>query len=390
MRMSEVSSNGQVRFLQVGRAYVNARIGLPRVWRLLWAQQPEFLGSEGKNVHRAVGWIDRLPLPLRRGVRASTGTLRFALARVGRGRQAAGALDLPLDAEVALLRRSGAVKLLDTRRARVVTLMRSPGQERKLRERIDSARAASAYPFAPEVLEVAQDEGWFAEEFVRGTHPTAHRGCHEGFGEVYLPLLVAFARAEEPSLRSVGAYAAELAAEILAPDGLLARLPAPDRTLVTEFVRDHCRKLRDGPGGDVPLPLVMSHGDFYSGNLVATPEGRLRAIDWAHLGRRSPLFDLLFVVMNHCAKVLSAERLRERIAEVVEEYRARLAAEDPVRFAQLDPALSARDELRWLFYLEVVHVPLRFCDDPGDRYVSAMLGRVRSFHAFEAAIGAVA
>jgi hypothetical protein len=386
--MSEDSANGQVRFLQVGRAYVNARIDLPRVWRLLWAQQPEFLGSEGKSVHREVAWLDRLPLPLRRGARASVGTLRFALARRGRARRGSGALDLPLDGEVALLRRSGAVKLLDTRRGRVVTLMRGPGQDRKLRERVESARAASAYPFAPRVLEDAVDEGWFAEEFVRGTHPTAYRGCHEAFGETYEPLLVALARAEEPLVHAVGAYATELAAEILAPEGLLSRLPDADRAMVSEFVQEHCRKLRAGPSHDARLPLVLSHGDFYSGNLVTTPEGHHRAIDWAHLGRRSPLFDLLFVLMNHCAKVLPAERLRDRIADVVGAYRARLAAEDPVRFAQLDEALSARDELRWLFYLELVQVPLRFCDDPSDRYLSAMIGRVRTYRDFEAAIAA--
>jgi hypothetical protein len=60
-----------------------------------------------------------------------------------------------------------------------------------------------------------------------------------------------------------------------------------------------------------------------------------------------------------------------------------LRAEDPVRFGELDAALDARDDLRWLFYLECIHVPLEFCDDPNDRYVQAMVQRVAWFREFE-------
>jgi hypothetical protein len=386
-REAVTTDANQVRYLPVGRAFVSDRIGLPRVWHLLWAQHPEFLGSEGKNVRSAEPWFERLPVGLRRGLRASSGTLRFAMARRRRGREDDGTLQLPLDGEVAIVRRSGAVKVLDTRHGRVLTLMPSADQAQKLRDRIHSARAVEAYPFAPRVMEAAPEQGWFSEEFVRGIHPTGFHGCLEGFGEVYLPLLVAFARAETPDATAIGAYACELAAEILAPDGLLTGVPAADRETVTSFVEDMRDRLAAG-GAAEHIPLVLSHGDFYSGNLVVTPSGEPRAIDWAHLGRRSPLYDLYFLVMNHCTKVLPPERRRARITEMIGEFRARLAREDPLRFDQLDAALTERDELRWLFYLECIQVPLKFCDDPADRYVRAMVERVAWFMDFERALGA--
>jgi hypothetical protein len=372
----------EVRYLPVGRAFVSARMGLMRVWQLLWSQHPEFLGSEGKNLHQADPWFGRLPIGLRRGLRASSGTLRFALARRRPSRHGDGALALPLDGEVAILRRSGAVKVLDTRHDRVMTLMQRPDQAQKLRDRIRSARAAEAYPFAPRVTEAAPERGWFAEEFVRGTHPTGFRGCLEGFGEVYLPLLVAFARAEPPASTTIGAYAGAVATAILAPAGLLGQVAEEQRATVASFVEDMRSRLEGGAAGE-PLPLVLSHGDFYSGNLVVTPSGEPRAIDWAHLGRRSPLYDLYFLVMNHCAKVLPPHLRRERVTEMIDEFRERLRVEDPVRFGELDAALDARDELRWLFYLECIHVPLEFCDDPNDRYVQAMVQRVAWFREFE-------
>jgi len=375
-----------VPYVPVGSFFVHRRLRPGQVWRLLWEQQLEFLGSEGKTLRRGGALIERLPPWFVRGWRATTGTGRFVRARVVGGRRL---LTLPVEGEIAIERRSGAVKVIQRDRGRVVTVMPGDRFASKLRERVDLARSVQRYPFAPRVEEVALEEGWFAEEFIQGQHPTAFRGCRDGFEQVYLPLLVAFLRAEPPRWRALGDYAAELADEILAGDGLLARLPDAPREDVATFVTDLRRRLTAASTAAEPLPLVLSHGDYFSGNLVIPADGPPRAIDWAHVGWRSPLHDLYYVMMNHCVKVLAERSRRERIEQVVAGLRSRLAAEDPARLAELERGLALRDELRWLFYLECVQVPLRSCDDPDDRYVRAMVNRVGWFRAYEDAIGSM-
>ena len=381
-RSAHATAKEATRYLPVGPCHLSAALGAKRAWRLLFEHQVEFLGSEGKTVRSSSPKLERLFPRLTRAVRASIGTARFVLRR---RREAASTLMLPVEGDIALVRRSGAVKVLDHARDRVFTVMTSPAHADKLRRRQLEAERVAAFPFAPRVLAADVDAGWFAEEFVRGRHPGLASGCTHAFDEAYLPLLVAFARAEPVVQVPFDRYVEELVADVFAPDGLLRRL-APEARARTEAVVAALReRLAAAPDAARTLPLTFSHGDFFSGNVVLPADGPPRAIDWAHVGRRSPLHDLYYVLMNHCVKVLPPIARHARILEATGALRARLAAEDPERLAEMAGALEARDDLRWLFYLECIQVPLVRCEDPDDRYVRAMVQRLEWFDAYERA-----
>ena len=375
------------RFVKLGKYYVNEALRPIDAWRLLWSQQLEFLGSEGKNVARLERVVERLPSNLVRCVRATRATARFLRAR--RRLEPDSVLELPFAGDIAIRRRSGAVKVLDLNHGRVITLMSGAQASGKLRTRLDRARRVEAYPFAPRVVAAGPDRGWFAEEFIPGVHPTGFKGCHEGFEDVYLPLLTALARAESPEWRTLGTYAEELTAQILSADGLLRQMPGPERDRVATFASRVRSSLVSSPHAQDGVPLVLSHGDLFSGNVVVPPDGGPRAIDWAHLGRRSALFDLYYVMMNHCVRVLPPHSVQRRIEEAVAALRSRLEEVDAAKSAELAPGLRACPELRRLFYLECVLVPLVNCDDPSDRYVRAMLQRIDWFEAHERAVADV-
>ena len=367
------------RYVALRRFYMRHGLDAPRAWLALWSQHEDFLGSEGKSVDersrgRLLSWLLR--------VRHAT-TMTMLYVRACREDRRDAAIELPVRGEFALVRRSGAVKVLDATRARVVTLMTGPEWRAKLEERVKSSQRLAGMAFAPKVVEVALDQGWFAEEFVPGRHPTGFHGCFHGFDRVYLPLLVAFLRAERPQNVGLGEYASSLADDILDPNGVLTRMPAEARDVVQHFVGDMRARLTDDRLSDREVPLALSHGDFFSGNVVAGDDGSVRAIDWAHVGSRSPTHDLHYLVMNHCVRVMTPDQQRERLQQMLDELRDRLASEDPQRFAQLDAALTAAPELRWLFYLECIQVPLERCDDPNDRYLAAMLQRVAWFREHE-------
>jgi hypothetical protein len=370
------------RFARVGSYYLNESLSAAGVWLMLWRQHFEFLGSEGMIV-RDGRRADRLPAGVVRFVRATLATLRFVR---GRSFRKSEALELPFAGEVALRRHSGAFKVLDLRRGSVITMMPGVEASTKLARRVECARRVSGHPFAARLLGASVEEGWFEEEYVRGSHPTGFRGCREGFGDVYLPLLVEFARVDRPVWRPLGPYADELCEQIQGEGSVLSRLPVEARVRVEAFVRRVRGGLAKLPA-TMEVPLVFSHGDLFSGNVVLTASGRARAIDWAHLGQRTVLHDLYYVMMNHCVKVLSPKCMQRRIEANVEQLRPRLAEADASVFGELEPWLTPRPELRWLFYLECIQVPLVRCDDPEDRYVRAMLYRVAWFEAHESAIG---
>jgi aminoglycoside phosphotransferase (APT) family kinase protein len=370
------------RYVPVGPCHLNVELSAARAWRLLFEHQVEFLGSEGKTVRSPAPALERAFPRIAQAVRASLGTARL----VRRRRRAGGSsLVLPVSGDLAMVRRSGAVKVLDHGTDRVFTVMKAPEDAAKLQRRYQEARRVASFPFAPEVLAADVDAGWFVEEFVRGRHPGLESGCTHAFDAAYLPLLAAFARAEPVTWLPMDRYVEGLASDVLAPDGLVRRLPAASRARTEAVVEALRERLAASPDASRLLPLTFSHGDFFSGNVVLPADGPPRAIDWAHVGRRSPLHDLYYVLMNHCVKVLPPIGRHERIREAIGALRARLAAEEPDRLEALSGALEPRDELRWLFYLECIQVPIVRCDDPDDRYVRAMVQRLDWFDAYERA-----
>ena len=373
-------------FVDVGPCFVNLTMSATRVWRVLWRQQLEFLGSEGKRTSRAPGGVEtRLPAGFVRFARSGLAVARYVWRRnTATGRRLAA----PVTGEIAILRRSGAIKVLELETGRVTTVMTAEdGFAEKLERRVRLSRRVERHPFAPKVHEVALDQGWFSEDFFGGTHPRAFAGCRDDFESVYLPLLVEFACAEPLEPVSLRTYIDMLLRDIHAPNGLLAKLAAEQRADVTRFVGALERKLALGEQLVDTLPRTLSHGDYFSGNVVVADDGSTRAIDWAHLGKRSPLYDLYYVVMNHCLRILEPAARQVHLVRAIESFRRELRQRDPERFESLDPALIDRPDLRWLFYLECVHVPLTVCDDPDDRYVRAMLQRIRWFRAYEDDVG---
>jgi len=369
-----------VRYLPVGRFYLNADTGLVRAWRVQWEQQSDFVGSEGKQVSagdgRAGGVVDK-------AVRTAKLMLRFLRSRWFRGHKE---LVLPLRGDLAIERLSGAVKLLDLDARRVYTYMAYDGSRDKLAERIGAAREVAAWPFAPGFEGADLEQGWLAEEYIPGEHPTGFQGCRDRFDDYYLPLLVAFLQAEAPTVAPFADYVARLRDDILAPDGLLVRVEPGLRQEIEDFVAELFGRLsgteRFAHG---TIALALSHGDFFSGNVILTPEGRPRAIDWATTGTRSPLYDLYYLLMNHCVRVMSPQERLERLEIMLAALRRRLGEAMPRALEAFNQSLTGAPELRWLFYLECVHVPLMHCDDPDDRYIRSLATRLSWFKEFELA-----
>lgn len=349
-----------------------------RAWRLLWGLGMDLFGSEGKDANEGSSPPDGWRFGAWRFARTGRNLARYLLKSMG-------VVQLPVPGELAMSRDSGAYKVLDTRRDVLYTVMTEPFDPALLERRVALSRRAGEHGFAPAILDADTSAGWLAEEYVAGRHPTGFDGCSQRFDELYLPLLTDFLRAESVRPTTLHAYLDSLLAQIFAPGGLLERLPEGRREAVTRLTRRLEQAIH--AASDRPLALSLSHGDYFSGNLVIAEDGKHWAIDWANLGTRSPLHDLYFLVHNHCVQVLSAVELRSTLSARVATLRSRLWEVDPVRFEELESALTTDDVWRWVFYLECIQTPLERCTSPEERYVDSMMLRIEWFEEFEAAYG---
>jgi hypothetical protein len=370
------------RYVRAGNYYINTSLRLPLLTQYLWRQFEQFLGSEGKSRlnQTRLSWI--MPPVVTKATRVSKIVVRFLVAQLVLAFKLRptgnDVMTLGVPGEFLIVRKSGAVKVLDIKRRVVHTIMKS-GDREKLAERVRLSSDASRFPFAPRIENVDLEDGHYSEEFISGSHPLDFEGCQEDFVSVYRPLLVEFLRALRPEWRPLRAYVDSLMEQILARDGLLLRLDEEVRAPVVAFVEEVGTRLRALDG---QIPLVLSHGDFFSGNIVIDG-GRHRAIDWANMGQRSPLHDLYYLQMNHCRRVLDHDGLWRRLRAAIGELREALRSEARERFDELIVALTSGDEYRHLFYLECIQVPLVRCDSVEDRYLESMLVRVSWFSEFE-------
>lgn len=370
--------------MRVAGFYVNLELSLLQLSRYLWQQADQFLGSEGKSAlaERRSRVLPEFTVKASRVARHLSTYLRARIqSRTGNSREGQ-VLSLPVTGDLAIVRRSGAVKVLDVRKNRVVTVVRDEGERAKLRERIDLSESVAHLPFAPRLEDIDLPQGYFSEEFLSGSHPVNFAGCKDDFSEVYRPLLVEFLAAFPPRWQDTGAYIESLRNDILAPEGLLQRMKPEERQTVTTFVESISQQLA-GQGGRIPL--VLSHGDYFSGNIVIGDQG-YRAIDWANMGFRSPLHDLYYLYMNHCCRAMDWPRVERRSRAAINSLQEKLAEVDPNQLEELSEFLAPRDELRKLFYLECVHVPLVRCTDPSDRYLESMLVRIGWYRDYERAM----
>ncbi len=367
---------GEFGYVVVGdRLMLAGGLGLARAWRLLWGLGIDLFGSEGKDRSESssppTGWR----VSAWRFARTSRNLARYLFKTMG-------TLNLPVPGDAAISRGSGAFKVLDLKRDVLYTVMTEPFDPAALERRVTLSRRAGEHGFAPKILDADPRAGWVSEQYVAGRHPTGFDGCSQRFEELYLPLLTEFLRAESVRPTTLHAYVDTLVAQIFAPDGLLERLPQERRVAVTRLTRRLNTAIHAAP--DRPLALCLSHGDFFSGNLVIAEDGKQWAIDWANLGTRSPLHDLYFLVHNHCVQVLGNVELNTTLAARVATLRARLREVDPVRFEEIDGALSTDEVWRWVFYLECIQTPLERCTSPEERYVDSMTLRIGWFEEFEA------
>lgn len=99
------------------------------------------------------------------------------------------------------------------------------------------------------------------------------------------------------------------------------------------------------------LPFTLMHGDYWPGNLLALPGGKLVAYDWQHVSLGPGILDL---VRFYQASLWGFSPLPVSQAEVISRYREKLAEKNGVSWEEHDWQKQWDYALLWIFLTDWV------------------------------------
>ena len=368
-------SSPNVKYIRVGKFHLHASRPW---WQLLGVLASADNALMNEVLHEGGGRLKHPLLPARlvRLLRAFRCTLSGMVCRYKHAPD--DVLTLPAEGMVAFVSNSGAIKVFDTSGGRIHTFL--PPDELKVY--LDKAQLVSGAPFAPLLHVNDADREFVTEELIPGSHP--RREQEIDFTRVYLPLLYQLAVAQRPKTVPIQRYVRKLVEGITGPRSLFCRLEPEKQRLATSLLATLSNRLKSA---DMPLPLVLSHGDLFSKNVVVQ-NGVTRAIDWTRADYRSPLFDLYFLYVHHHSRWTKLETLEARIHDAIDAFAAAVA-EKPEVSGTLAPFLTQDPKYRWLFYLECIYMKLVTCDRDAQTCLEAHEHDLKRYEAFEAYLRSV-
>lgn len=243
-------------------------------------------------------------------------------------------------------------KVFDLQR-NVVTKVIDPDMNKKMiLSEIEHLRGTSKIDYAPDLRNWNVDEGWYEEEYIRGSIRPVHTSHDseiflEAFHKEIVPCISSIMFAQKPVMRNVGEYAGELLDQL--QRDFFPELKPHERG--TEgFICSMAGSLQNG--GSNKVGLAFTHGDFCPANILNTADG-IRIIDWESAGQRSMLFDFYsyFFFRPVCLDV-PCDKMITEIQEVLPSIISEMASKDP----DIAHSLSALETVyRRLYYLELLN-----------------------------------
>lgn len=373
------------RYIKVGSFYFTLEQDGLALARLLYSRGRPFV-PDGKLRHR-------LLRPFAGAIRLYR-VLRFVLpylkARYGGKRQPDHTLHLPVSGQVVFPLRTGGYKAFDLQRNAVVTLFPSEADAAVVEKAIGRKRKIGRQDFAPTLRQWRVEERWCEEDYINGSKAPSVTKDWRVFDTILKPLIEALILAEPPQRVALHAYV-EAQQNPFTEEAEVRSASWFDEAKVTrvrDFVGRMSERICRSATGEIGLSL--SHGDLGAQNVLIC-SNRSFIIDWDTAGYRSALHDAYFVFLmtlnrkNPPEPALLAAKLNQALAQL----RAAVTEAHPDVAAVLFPPTVPEEVLRWLFYIEHVHVLVVELLQTADGFVAyhrleKLLRHLDSFERFEA------
>ena len=253
-------------------------------------------------------------------------------------------VELPLYGQLCVPVHEG-YKIFDFRRGVVIKKFAPNIKEQYFLSEIKRLQKTSQIYFAPSLKRWDVKEQWYEEEYISGSLDTSSvpqdsKTLLHKFDQMIVPCLDCLMFYQEPMKIDAVKYA----------DGILktfedSRLSRVDR------IRNFFYSISEGlhGGGDLPVYLVFTHGDFCPENMLNTRQG-IKLLDWGNACYRSALFDFYsYFFYRSASKKMAVNNLIPEIKEALPFLISRLAIKNP----DISKSLVSLEKIyRWLYYIE--------------------------------------
>jgi len=264
-------------------------------------------------------------------------------------------VDMPFYGQICVLVNKGH-KILDIHRGTAIKVYRNNVDITTITDELDRLKNGSLFEFAPTIRRWNIEERWYEEDYINGTLDYSFYPCDT------TTLLKKFSRDVSPYLETLMLYRSPVTENVsdyiygmksaLRNGDFLSHVSDEQKTgsIWTFFDFVSARILADG---NMPVYLVLSHGDFCPANMLNTKQG-LKIIDWESATSRSALFDFYsYFFFRPLHQNLSLDQFSSEIISALPLFLSELDMAAPEMTAALR---SADKKYRWLFYIERIYM----------------------------------
>lgn len=260
-------------------------------------------------------------------------------------------VELPFYGQICVLVNKG-YKIFDIRRGVAIKVYRDDVDIPTITKELECLKNGSLFDFAPSIRRSNIRERWYEEEYISGSldyspDPRDSQALLKKFSKDIVPCLEGLILRLPPITKNTIDYVNEIKAGVLLRKGL--DIKKSDKIL--NFI--HLLDERVHSAGNVPIYLVLTHGDFCPANMLNTRHG-LKVIDWESATFRSALFDFYsYFFFRPLHQKLPIDKLSPEIRMALPFYLSKL----DLIAADISASLKSLERIyRWFFYIERIYM----------------------------------
>ncbi|MBI5099507.1 MAG: phosphotransferase [Nitrospirae bacterium] len=292
-------------------------------------------------------------------------------------------LELPCYGQICVLVNKGH-KIFDLRRGVVIKVYRNDVDMTSITNEMERLQKGSLFDFGPSIRRKNIKERWYEEDYIDGVRdysakPRNSSDLLKKFHEEIVPCLERLILHQSPMTKNAIDYVDEISC-IMASDNFMREgLNVQQVEKIMAFFDSITERLHSK--GNLPVYLVLTHGDFCPANMLNTRHG-LRVIDWESATYRSALFDFYsYFFYRAVHQKLPLDKLSSEIKAALPYFTDKLDSITP----DISNSLKSFEKVyRWLYYIERVYMLLeRERHDTKFNIMDVILRVIEVFNAYE-------
>jgi len=264
-------------------------------------------------------------------------------------------VELPFYGQICVLVNKG-YKIFDLSRGVAIKVYRDDVDMSTITNEMECLQKGSLFNFGPSIRRMNIKERWYEEDYICGSldyspNPRDSKTLLKKFYKDIVPCLESLIIWQFPITKNTIDYVNEIK-NILVTDNLLREeLGVKNIDKILSFI--HLMVERVHSEGNLPIFLVLTHGDFCPANMLNTRHG-LKVIDWESATVRSALFDFYsYFFFRPLHQKLPIDKLSSEIEMALPYLTAKLDAITPT----ISWSLKSFEKIyRYFFYIERVYM----------------------------------